>query len=71
MFSQLDDSWKLVNFEFALPVTESFRTKSLPPSTLVNKNLIAPEVLSSGGIHTKESEIYALGQSIWIYFLRK
>lgn len=63
MFSDLTCTWKIIDFDQCLEVSESLKT----PRTAGTHGFIAPEAQESG-IFTKESDIYSLGKVFVILF---
>lgn len=66
MFSCIDDIWKLIDFETALPLEVSLKTKR----SIGTPGYICPEAQESG-IYDKSSDIYSLGKVIWTTFVMK
>lgn len=63
MFSYVHETWKLIDFDHSLEVSESLRTKRAAGTP----GYIAPEALESG-IFTKESDVFSLGQVLMKLF---
>lgn len=63
MFSHVHETWKMIDFDHSLEVSESLKTERVAGTP----GYIAPEALESG-IFTKESDVFSLGQVLMKLF---
>jgi hypothetical protein len=66
MFSEIDDIWKLNDFETAMLLENSLKTKR----SIGTSGYICP-VSQESGIYDKKSDIYSLGKVLWSTFVMK
>jgi len=66
MFSKIDDIWKLNDYETAMLLEDSLKTKR----TIGTPGCICPEAQETG-IFDKSSDIYSLGKVLWSTFVMK
>jgi hypothetical protein len=66
MFSEIDDIWKLNDFETAMLLENSLKTKR----SIGTSGYICP-VSQENGIYDKASDIYSLGKVLWSTFVMK